>query len=252
MTVSHDRILGGRLRLSQPARGHRAGTDAMLLLAAAGTGHDLVVDLGSGVGTVGLGMLALGRAQRVCLVEKDPDFAHLARCNVAANGFAERAAVVEANITARASALEKAGLLAGCADIVLANPPFNAPGQHRSSPDAQKAAAHAMPEVAFSAWAQTAARTLKANGRFILIHRPEALVWLLPMLARRFRALAIMAIHAKADEPAKRVLISGQLGSKAPARLLPALVLHEADGRFTPPGAAIHDARHQLNLGLNA
>ena len=31
-----DAILGGRLRLRQPARGHRAGTDAVLLAAAIG------------------------------------------------------------------------------------------------------------------------------------------------------------------------------------------------------------------------
>ena len=43
-----------------------------------------------------------------------------------------------------------------------------------------------------------------------------------------------------ADADAIRVLISGLKGSKAPLRLLPALVLHDAAGAFTPVSAAIH------------
>ncbi len=37
-----------------------------------------------------------------------------------------------------------------------------------------------------------------------------------------------------------RVILRGRKGSKAPLALLPGLVLHEADGRFTPVAEAIH------------
>ena len=245
--TTEDLLLAGRLRLRQPQRGHRAGTDAMLLIAAAGEAHH-VVDLGSGVGTVGLGLLALGRTHSADLVECDGVFAELARQNMALNNMAASARVIEADITAPARILALAGLQPGQADLVVANPPFNEPGHHRGSPDARRLMAHAMDPDAFEGWAKAAARALKPQGRFVLIHRPEALVWLLPMLATRFRDLAIRPVHAVQDEPARRVLIAGRLGSKAPAKLLPALVLHQPGGAHTTEAMAIYAGDSMLAM----
>jgi tRNA1(Val) A37 N6-methylase TrmN6 len=47
-------------------------------------------------------------------------------------------------------------------------------------------------------------------------------------------------VHPRTDAHAIRVLVSGVKGSKAPPRLLPGLILHEASGAFTPLSAAIH------------
>ena len=51
-----DRWLGGRLALVQPQGGHRVGTDAALLAAAAGTPEGRIADVGAGVGAVGLAL----------------------------------------------------------------------------------------------------------------------------------------------------------------------------------------------------
>ena len=55
--TSDDAVLGGRLILRQPLRGHRIGHDGILLAAATSAqagGH--AVDLGSGVGGAGLAL----------------------------------------------------------------------------------------------------------------------------------------------------------------------------------------------------
>lgn len=239
--VREDRLLGGRLRLAQMQQGHRAGTDAILLMAAAGQARH-VVDLGSGVGTVGLGLIALGRAGRTTLVERDPVAAALARHNASLNGVADRAVIVEADIAAGARVQAALGLVAGMSDLVVTNPPFNTPGQHRASPDPVRSHAHAMEPVGLAPWLKAAARLLAGRGRLVMIHRPEALPWLLPMLGERFGSLGIRPVHSRPGEPAKRVLIGAVLGGKAPARLLPALVMHQDDGRFT-------DAAQRLNTG---
>src|SRR5579863_9820561 len=58
--VSEDAYLGGRLRLRQPHEGHRAGSDAILLAAAAPeTISGVALDLGAGVGAAGLALAAL-------------------------------------------------------------------------------------------------------------------------------------------------------------------------------------------------
>ena len=53
-----DAFLGGRLQLRQPAEGHRSGTDAVLLAAAAPADFSgLAIDVGAGVGAAGLAMV---------------------------------------------------------------------------------------------------------------------------------------------------------------------------------------------------
>jgi tRNA1(Val) A37 N6-methylase TrmN6 len=50
-----DAVLGGRLKLRQPRRGHRVGHDAILLAAATGGGYgERAVEFGAGVGAAGL------------------------------------------------------------------------------------------------------------------------------------------------------------------------------------------------------
>src|SRR6516225_6411722 len=55
LATTDDAVLGGALRLRQPRRGHRVGHDAILLAASCPLEPgDSVVDLGAGVGAVGL------------------------------------------------------------------------------------------------------------------------------------------------------------------------------------------------------
>src|SRR5271170_1472914 len=76
--LTEDRWLGGRLVLLQPKRGHRVGTDAALLVAAAGAPEGRIVDVGAGVGAVGLAQAQRNPLASVDLVEVDPELARLA------------------------------------------------------------------------------------------------------------------------------------------------------------------------------
>jgi tRNA1(Val) A37 N6-methylase TrmN6 len=71
--IGEDRLLDGRLRLLQPRKGHRAGSDAILLAAALPElGQGALLDIGAGVGTVGLAAALLQQALRATLLERDP------------------------------------------------------------------------------------------------------------------------------------------------------------------------------------
>jgi tRNA1(Val) A37 N6-methylase TrmN6 len=233
--------LGGRLRLHHPARGaHRAGTDAVLLAAAAGAPEGLVYDLGAGTGAVGLAVAQAAPRSRVVLVERDPEAAALARANAALNGLADRTCVLEADVTAPAALRRAQGLLPDGADLVLTNPPFFEGAGHRPSPVAARAAAHALPEGGLEAWLRTCADLLRPRGRLVLIHRADALPACLAAVRGRFGGLAVRPVHARAEALAIRVLIEGVRGSRAAFALRPALVLHGPDGRFTPQAEALH------------
>src|SRR5471032_3342289 len=95
--TSEDAVLGGRLRLRQPLRGHRVGHDAILLAAAtsarAGT---FAVDLGAGVGGAGLALAVRVDGIKVTLVEFDAVLCALAADNTRLNRLDDRVKAVQA------------------------------------------------------------------------------------------------------------------------------------------------------------
>ena len=237
-----DELLGGKLKLRQPRKGHRAGTDAILLAAATPVCGDLI-DLGAGVGTAGLAV-ALRQPQTVVrLVEKDPAVARLAQENIGLNGLAGRVEAIAADALDAADR-RRAGIAEASADVVICNPPFYSAASVRISPDARRAAAHVVNDEACGGlvepWLRCFAALTRPSGRMVLIHRVEALGDILRACEGRFGDLAVRPIHPRADAPALRLLVSGIKGSRAPLRLLPGFVLHQQNGDFSLEAEAVN------------
>src|SRR5947207_5769389 len=142
--VTEDGVLGGRLRLKQPRRGHRIGHDAILLAAACPAREgERVVELGAGVGAAGLAVALRVPGTMVTLVEVDADLAALAVENARLNGLAARVSAAALDVAAPARAFAAAGLAPESVARVLMNPPFNDPTRQRESPDRRRRLAHA-------------------------------------------------------------------------------------------------------------
>ena len=231
-------FLGGRLTLRQPAKGHRSGTDAVLLAACAPNAQVRAVDVGSGVGAAGLCALERIAGLDMTCVEIDPALVALCDQNISENCYATRARAIEADVL-KPARRRAAGLVEGSFDLVLTNPPFLDPAKARVSPDAAKARAH-VAEGGLEIWMKASLALLRPGGIFLMIHRADALADILAGASGRIGNLRLMPVHAKAGEPAVRLLVYGKKGSRAPLALLPPLVLHEADGSFTPEAQAIH------------
>jgi len=248
-----DAWLAGRLKLIQPAKGHRAGSDAALL-AAASPAAGRIADVGAGVGAVGLAIALRFPTARVDLVEIDPELADLARRNAAANGLGERVRVIVADATSAAS--RRAGDLEdGKADLVAMNPPFFTPSRVRASPTPARARAHVLPHPSregrsdLSAWISAAVALLAPGGRFVMIHRPESLGEILVAFGARFGAIEILPVHPRAEAPANRLLIAAVKGARSPLSIRPPLVLHGAAGAFTSYAAALHRGEASIDWG---
>lgn len=239
-------LFGERIALRQPARGHRAGTDAVLLAAAAGTGWSEGVDVGAGVGAVGLLAAVACPSSSIGLLEIGAELCALARENVALNGMEARARVFCCDVF-DAKARLAAGLRAEAADLVLTNPPFHAQGRVRVTPDEAKARAH-VSQAPLSEWTRAALALLAPGGAFAMIHRAAALGECLAATEGRLGAVSILPIAPRAGEAATRIILRGRKGSKAPQTLLAPLVLHEADGRFTRRAEALHRGKERLRF----
>ncbi len=222
----------GRFHLVQPlGRGHRAGMDAMLLAALvpdtnrAGT---RVADLGAGAGAAGMAVAVRIPAAQVLLVERASEMATFARRSLALPqnaAFADRLAVLEADVALTGRARVAAGLPSDVFDHVVMNPPFNN-GADRRTPDALKAEAHAMSDGLFDAWIRTAGAILRPGGQLSLIARPESIGEIMAACGRRFGGVEITPVLPRAGENAVRILLTGIKQSRARLALRAPLVMH--------------------------
>jgi tRNA1(Val) A37 N6-methylase TrmN6 len=229
--TTDDAFLGGALRILQPKAGFRAGMDSLLLAASIdGRGH--VLDVGAGVGVVGLAVARRVAEADVVLVERDPDLLELARANIARNGLLERARAIGADIARPLRELGELSARTESFDHVLANPPYYTLGRCTPARGGGKGAAHAMAGGELERWLRFMAAMVKPGGVVSLVHRADALGEVLAASRGRFGGHAILPLHARPAAAASRVLVHAIKGSRAPLRLLAGVILHEDDGRF--------------------
>jgi tRNA1(Val) A37 N6-methylase TrmN6 len=229
--TTEDAVLGGRLVLRQPKRGHRFGHDAILLAAATDARPgDTAVDLGAGVGTAGLALAHRVPKLTVALVEVDPMLARLARENAARNALADRVQVAARDVNASAQDFADAGLPPECAEHVLMNPPFNDPVRQNASPHAGRRHAHTASSDTLARWIGRAESLLAQSGILTVIWRADGLADVLTALGR-FGDVAILPVYPRPDAAAIRILVRAIKGSGAPLAVLPGLTLNDVDGK---------------------
>lgn len=236
-----DAVLGGRLMLRQPKRGHRVGHDAILLAAATPSlPGDRAVDLGAGVGAAGLALARRVEGLRVTLVEIDPALCALAEENATANDLADRVTVLNHDVKSIGRDFS--------AERVLMNPPFNDPARMQVSPEAARARAHVAEDDTLRTWIAAAARILVSGGSLTLIWRAEDLAAVESAVADSFGDVRILPVVPRAGAAAIRVLVHATKDGGTSRAVLPDLVLNGPDGRPTPAAEAVLRSGETLPL----
>jgi tRNA1(Val) A37 N6-methylase TrmN6 len=237
--TSEDAILGGRLRVRQPLRGHRVGHDAILLAAATcARASEHAIELGAGVGAAAFAIATRVPALKVTLVEVDPALCALARHNARLNRLEDRVSVFDADAESIDS-LKSAGLSPENFDRVLMNPPFHDARRHNVSPDPGRRLAYSGEAGLLKRWVASAAWLLKSNGVLVLIWRADALDEVVKVLRPAFGAIAVLPVHSREDAAPIRVLVRAAKGGGISRKNYPPLVLNDEEGRPTPVTEAI-------------
>ncbi|MBN8896758.1 MAG: SAM-dependent methyltransferase, partial [Rhodospirillales bacterium] len=120
----------------------------------------------------------------------------------------------------------------------FANPPYH-PDSGAASPDPGRRRAKQAEPGLIGAWTTALAGCLHPRGTLTLILPPAALPEVLAaMQAANCAARAMLPLWPRLGRPARLLLVQGVRAGRSPFRVLPGLVLHEADG-FTPAADAV-------------
>jgi len=229
-TLTEDALLGGRVQLLQPARGYRVAVDAVLLAAAVDAAPgQRILDLGAGVGAVGLCLAARIPGCSVVGIELQGALAELAERNANLNGMADRVRTVIHDLATPLPAD------LGRFDHVVTNPPYLAAAVADPSPNPSKALATVESSADLARWLTVATTAAEPAGTLLIIHRSDRLDEIFGHLDR----LGWGDVTVKRLPPAARVLVRARRADRPTRRDTPPLTLHRPDGRYTDEAEAI-------------
>jgi tRNA1Val (adenine37-N6)-methyltransferase len=236
--------ISGHFRIFQLRKGHRFSTDD-LLTAWYGTAWvpspRLVLDLGSGVGSVG--MMAAWRlaGARVVTVEAQDESVRLARKSAAYNGLGDRYEIRHADFRDPVALAADERF-----DLVLGSPPYFPLGTGVESEHSQKIACRFELRGDISDYARAAAMHLQPGGFFACVYPEERRDWL--EAAAREAGLIVVRrrpVVFREAEPPLVTLFGVMRAEDLPAGMRdrtwiePPLVIRSADGSIHPEYAAI-------------
>ena len=231
MELTHDGILGSRLRIWQPVTGYRVAIDPIFLAASIpAQAGDSILDIGTGVGAAALCLAKRVPGCYVVGLELQRDMVRLAAQNVEENGLREYVEVLYGDLQQPPPRLAPSTFA-----HVMANPPFHSSYAGTPSPTFSKQAANALPHgvIDLKTWIQFACLMVKPKGTVTFVYPTDHMEDLLLLLHGKVGGLTIYPLWAAENQLAKRVLIRGVKGIHSPTRLLRGLCLHGEDGRYT-------------------
>jgi tRNA1(Val) A37 N6-methylase TrmN6 len=223
-------LLGGLVSYRQLATGHRSGFEPVLLAACIpAKPGERVLEAGTGAGAALLCLSTRVPGLTATGIEIDPALAALSSYNFKFNGLSD---FFTKNMDIAAFNSEP------IFDHVLANPPWHDAGS-TVSPDAKRALAHQAGPQLLATWITTLTSALKPRGSISLILPAVAFADAAALLrAQNCGGILLFPLWPRAGQAAKLVIIQARRGSRAAARVLPGLVLHDATG-ITPEANAV-------------
>ena len=236
-----DTFLDGRVSLRQPKKGFRSGLDAVMLAAAVpARAGDSVLELGSGAGAASLCLAARVEECGVTGVEAEAALVDMANHNAAASGFSSRVKFDEAD------ALSLPAWLRRDFSHVFCNPPFHDEDAHVPPHRAKARATHDHGNL--GKWLVSGLKRVAPKGTLTMIIRADRLKDLLGRAPED--GVTVFPLWPHAIEPAKRLIVQIRKGAHSQSVMLPGLVLHEEDGRYTTEADAVLRGAAALRLSL--
>jgi tRNA1(Val) A37 N6-methylase TrmN6 len=242
LEITEDALLGGRIRIRQPKRGYRVNVDTLLLAAAVEARDGMrLMEAGSGVGAALLAVAVRNENVTLVGVERDQNIASISRENVAANGMSTRIEIVTGDVLGHEANRD-------VFDGVFVNPPFDEEGEGRAPAETRRYAHVA--DASLDKWIAALADRLTGGAALTMIHRATKTPEILSALDGRLGGAELIPIRPREGEAAKRVIVRARKGARAPFKLCPEIVMHDASGaKYTPEIEAVLRGEAGISFG---
>jgi len=230
-------VLGKSVRLLQPEGGFRTSLDSVMVAAACpARPGDRILDLGCGVG--GASFCLLHRINDIFVqgIDIQPEYIDLAQKNITLNNKTKRCEFIVADVRQFKFSEPDQRV-----HHVLCNPPFLEAGTYTPSPDLGRATAlgHQDEDLVLTDWIDCAFHALKSGGSLTMIHRADAIDKIIQGMGKKFGQIEIFPLWPHMGEAAKRVIVRAVKDRRSPARIYAGMILHQADGSYTPEADAV-------------
>jgi tRNA1Val (adenine37-N6)-methyltransferase len=205
------------LKIIQKKEGFRFGTDAVLLanFVKAKKG-DRIMDLGTGTGIVPILLSAKTKAREIIGIDIQEELIQMANRSIEFNHLSERVKGYVGDIKER-SAFPKAAF-----DVVTTNPPYKPMGTGVRNELVQKDISRHEVLCTLEDVIGLAARLLKMNGQFFMVHKPERLTDIMCLLREyKIEPKWLQFIHPKPHKKPFILLIHGTKNGGKDLKLLP-------------------------------
>ena len=224
MEYTIDNFLGNKVLLKQSQKGLRATSDSVLVSALVPVKkNETVLDVGAGNGVVGCCINARAPC-KITALEVQDSLCNLIKENAAQNNC-------PTHLIRHDLFLPTDPLKGRLFHHVVTNPPFYENSKNTRKNSEQKKAY--VQDFDLKKWLEYCLKHLRAKGSFSMIHRPEMLAEILPVLTKKLGNIEIFPLVSKEGENANRILIRGYLNKKGPLTLHFPLVMHTKDGKRT-------------------
>ncbi|MFI3175016.1 MAG: tRNA1(Val) (adenine(37)-N6)-methyltransferase [Bacillota bacterium] len=213
------------------------GIDAVILAGFAKVKEkERVLDLGTGTGVIPLLLSAKTDGESFWGCEVQETMAEMAKRSIAYNDLEGCVKIVHLDLKELTKEHTE-----GKFHVVTSNPPYMNTGGGLQNPYAGKAIARHEILCTLEDVVATAARMLLPNGRFYMVHRPQRLVDIFETCRKyHLEPKTLRMVHPFVDEEATMVLLECISHRNPLLKVLPPLVVYEAQNQYTKELNEIH------------
>lgn len=206
------------------------GMDAVLLSGFAKvTMGENVLDLGTGTGIIPILLAAKTQGRHFTGLEIQDESADMARRSIAINKLEDKIDILIGDIKEASAIFGQASF-----DVVTSNPPYMNHSHGIINPSEAKAIARHEILCSLEDVVREAARCLKPNGRFYLVHRPFRLVEIINTLSEfKLEAKRMKMVHPYVDKEPNMILIECVKGAKSMIKVEAPLIVYKEPNVYT-------------------
>lgn len=227
-----NKLLNKNLKIIQRTDYFNFSLDSLLIsnFIPLGRGVNKIVDLGTGNGAIPLFLSERTKA-KICGIEIQEISYNLAKRNIELNNLSDRIEVIKDNMKNWNKYFKH-----GSQDAVITNPPFfkyNGNDELLNDLDQLTLARHEI-TIKLEELIEVASYLLKDKGYFAMVHRPERFLEIIDAMRKyNITPKKVRFCHTKVDKQAKILLIEGMKYGANDMKILPPLIAHDEDGKYS-------------------